>query len=116
MNNLNKIELVSYEEFPEDEYTLAIATVCIDNEHVVSYAKKKTKEGNFFWSTPTIGVKKGGSKVYVECYLNNSRIKEKKILEFIKEKTRTLAQGGRVELTASLAANQNEASNEQLPF
>lgn len=113
---MNKLELISYEEYPDDQYTKAVAIIAIDNEHVVAYAKKKTKDNNYFWAPPSIGVTKNGSKVYIDCYMNNYRIKEKQIQEFIKEKTRMLSQNS-VSFQGSISNTPQEAAgNEQLPF
>lgn len=130
MNQSSPYQLISYEEFPEDQYTMAVAEISIDQQHVVAYAKKKTKEG-FFWGPASIGVTKNGQKKYYHGYMIESRIREKQILEFIKNATRTLSNGNSIAMTGmvnpSQFSNQQQtapvsnfsheaAGNEQLPF
>lgn len=108
-------QLVSYQEFPEDQYTLAVAEILIDNAYTVAYAKKKTKEG-FFWAPPTIGVTQNGQKKYFQGYLIESRTREKQILEFIKNATRSFSNGNTVAMTGTIAPTQGDSANEHVPF
>ncbi len=81
---MSNIELISYKEYPQDQYTKAIATIMIDGKHVVSYAKKATKTGNEFWTSATHNVMDNGEKVYVDGYLNESRSMGKQIMDFVR--------------------------------
>jgi len=111
-------QLSSYEEFPEDPYTLAVAEIMIDNAYTIAYAKKKNKDGNFFWSPASIGVTKNGVKKFYQSYIIESRTREKQILEFIKESTRSYSNGKGVVMSASIVQpiQPGETANEQLPF
>lgn len=117
MNHSNQpYQLISYEEFPEDQYTMAVAEVMIDNAYTVAYAKKKNKEGNFFWGVASIGVTKNGVKKFYQSYIIESRSREKQIIEFIRNSTRSLSNGNGVAMNASITPTQGDSANEHVPF
>lgn len=81
---MRNLELISYKEYPQDPYTKAVTTIRIDGKHVVSYAKKMTKSGNEFWSSPSANVIENGEKVFISGYMPDSRSDEKQIMDFVK--------------------------------
>lgn len=85
---MSNLELISYKEYPSDQYTKAIATIRIDDKHVVSYAKKMTKNGNEFWAPATHSVTENGEKKYVEGYLNDSRSVDREIMDFVRSSSK----------------------------
>ncbi len=77
------LQLISFKEYTSDPYTKAICTVCIDEKHVVSYAKKIMKDGREFWATANHSVLDNGVKAFIDGYLPESRSMEKQIKDFI---------------------------------
>ena len=77
------LELMSYEQYPEDEYTTAVANIRIDGKYIVAYCQKKTKEGGQFWAPASISVKKGGAKTFVQGFMLDSRFEEKRLIDFV---------------------------------
>ena len=106
------IELVSYREFPSDQYTKAVCTVCLDGKYNVSYGKKITKDGKSFWAAATHGVSgDGGAKEYIAGFELDSNKENEKILAFVRS---AASQAQKVPVEASL---QQEVANQQdLPF
>lgn len=81
---MSNLELISYKEYPHDQYTKAVCTIRIDGKHCVSYGKKMTKQGNEFWAPATHNVTENGEKKYVEGYLLDSRMEEREVMEFVR--------------------------------
>lgn len=125
---MNNFEPISYQEYPEDQYTKAIAIVRIDGKHCVSYAKKQTKDGNTFWAPATHSVTENGKKTFIEGYLNESRSTDKALIEFVKQmanKHNYSMQGSLTATNGFVKTTQSQqtfsqpsggAVDEQLPF
>ncbi len=80
---MSKIEFVSHDTFPEDEYTKEIVYICLDGKYRVCYVRKMTKTGGMFWSVPTVGVTKNGNKEFYPAFLQDSNFLEKDIKDFL---------------------------------
>lgn len=79
------IELIKYEEFPNDPYTKAVAVICVDGKYNVSYGKKSMKDGSTYWTAPSFGVFSGnGNKEYYEGFSMDSKKEDQKFKDFIK--------------------------------
>lgn len=83
---MSRIEFISHEAFPEDEYNKEIVYLSVDRLHRVAYVRKKTKEGGLFWSIITIGITKNGRKEYFPSYMQDSNFLEKDIKEFLEKR------------------------------
>lgn len=82
---MSNIELIKFEEFPNDPYTKAIAVLAIDGKYSVSYGKKQTKDGGQYWASPSFGVSgASGSKEYYEGFSMDSKKEDQKFKDFIK--------------------------------
>lgn len=78
------LQLISFKEYPKDQFTRAICTLCIDEKHMVSYGKKILKDGREFWATANHSVQDDDNKkIFIEGYLPESRSMEKQIKDFI---------------------------------
>ena len=115
---MQNLELISYTEYPHDQYTKAIVTIRMDGKHIVSYAQKMSKDGKVFWAPATINVVDSqNQKQYIEGYLLDSRGDELKLMEFIKESAKKVqyaqSLGNPLPAKAEAVAGQN---NEPLPF
>jgi hypothetical protein len=57
-----KYEFLTYEEFTEDQYIMAVAEVCINDVLCLPYVKMKNKDGGHFWGFSGCGAMKNGVK------------------------------------------------------
>lgn len=80
---MSKIEFVSHESFPEDEYTKELVYLCLDSKYRVLYVRKKATNGGLFWSVASLGVKRNGQKEYFPAFLQDSNFLEKDIKAFL---------------------------------
>lgn len=80
---MNKIEFVSHDSFPEDEYTKELVYLCLNGNSRVLYVRKKATNGGLFWSVASLGVKRNGQKEYFPAYLQDSNFLEKDIKAFL---------------------------------
>src|SRR5215475_3028152 len=78
------LELISFKEYPEDQYTKAVAVVCLDGKYNIAYGKKITKDGKCWWGTASLQVTENGKKEYIDGFSMDSNKENTKILEFIK--------------------------------
>lgn len=76
------LKVISYEKY-DSEGTKAICTICIDEKHVVAYAKK-LYEGKEWWTQADHFFKlRNGNKVKIEGYLPESRSMDKQIKDLL---------------------------------
>lgn len=104
----SNIELISYNEYPKDEYTKAICTLCLDGKYVVSFGKKCSKEGKMWWQTASFNIKNDNEKLYVDGFSLDSKKEHEKILDFIR-----LCEKGVTQTPTSMS---EVAANDGLPF
>lgn len=89
---MNDLELVSYKEYPLDQYTKAICIVCIDGKYNVAYGKKLTKEGKSWWAPATFQMAdSAGTKEYVTSFEMDSNKLNEKLLDFVKAAAQGMA-------------------------
>ena len=80
------IELIKFEEYPNDLYTKAIAQLLVDGKYNICYGKKQMKDGGSYWASPSFGVADGsGSKEYYEGFSMDSKKEDQKFKDFIKQ-------------------------------
>ena len=80
---MSNIKFVSHEKFPEDQYTLELIYLLIDDKYRVAYVRKQTKTGGKFWAVPSVAITKNGAKTYYECFLQDSTFLEKDIHQYL---------------------------------
>ncbi len=80
---MSKIEFISHESFPEDEYTKELVYLCLEEKFRVAYVRKPSKNGGSFWSVASVGVKKNGTKEYFAAFLQDSNFLERDIKDFL---------------------------------
>lgn len=83
---MSRIEFISHEEFPEDEYNKEVVYLSIDKLHRVLYVRKKSKDGGLFWSVVTLGITKNGRKEYYPSYMQDSNFLEKDIKDYLEKR------------------------------
>ena len=103
---MNNLELVSYQDYPQDQYTKAVCIVCIDNKYVVAYGKKVTKEGKEWWQSASMSVTKDGVKQFIDGFCLDSKKENEKILDFVRS----------VEKGQQPTSMSEVAPNDGLPF
>lgn len=81
-----KIEFISHDNFPEDEYVKELVYLCLDEKFRVAYARKKSQNGGLFWSVVSLGVKRNGQKEYFPAFLQDSNFLEKDIKDFLEKR------------------------------
>lgn len=115
---MNKIEFISHDAFPEDEYTKELVYLCLDGKYRVAYIRKAAKNGGLFWSVANIGITRNGQKEFFPAFLQDSNFLEKDIKDFLDKRKWE----GRVQSPNQAAKIENPRSmdeaalNEQLPF
>ena len=110
---MSHIELVSHEEFPEDQYTKELAYLLIDGKYRVAYVRKKAKNGGQFWGVASVAVTKDGAKVYYESFMQDSTFLEKDIKSFLDK--RSWEKKG-IHTIASSPATQSSYKEEEIAF
>ena len=80
---MSKIEFVSHEAFPEDEYTKELVYLCLEGKYRVAYVRKAAKNGGLFWSVVSVGATKHGKKEYFDAFVQDSNFIEKDIKNFL---------------------------------
>ena len=79
---MTDLKEISYQKY-DDEKTKAICTICIDDKHIVSYAKK-SYDNREWWTTANHFIKgKNGKNISVEGYLPEGRSMDIKIKQFL---------------------------------
>lgn len=120
--NMTKIEFISHDSFPEDEYTKELVYLCLEGKYRIAYVRKKAGNGGLFWSVASLGVKRNGQKEYFPAFLQDSNFLEKDIKDFLEKRKWE----GRAFASSSLPSSADQitktqsmdevAQNEQLPF
>jgi hypothetical protein len=83
---MSRIAFHDYKTFPNDEFIKEMVYLIIDGKYQVGYIRKTTKNGNSFWAPPSISVSENGVKTYYDSFIQDSRILENEILEYLKNR------------------------------
>jgi hypothetical protein len=118
---MSKIEFISHDSFPEDEYTKELVYLCLEGKYRVAYIRKKASNGGLFWSVASLGIKRNGQKEYFPAFLQDSNFLERDIKEFLeKRKWENRAYdypaGANATATQKPRSMDEVADNDQLPF
>lgn len=120
---MSKIEFVSHEAFPEDEYTKELVYLALEGgKYRIAYVRKAAKNGGLFWSVASVGATRNGQKEFFPTFIQDSNFLEKDIKDFLDKRKWE----GRSVFTSTTPPSPAEAfqprsmdevaSNEQLPF
>lgn len=112
---MSKIEFISHDSFPDDEYVKELVYICLDDKFRVAYVRKKSQNGGMFWSVANVGVKRGGQKEYFPAFLQDSNFLEKDIKDFL-DKRKWEGQSVFTQTTQKATAMSEVAENEAAPF
>lgn len=77
------IEFISYEQFPEDNYTKELVYLQIDGKYRVAYVSKTGKSGQQFWTPLSAGIIKNGQRTYYQAIEYDSSFLKKDIDAFM---------------------------------
>jgi hypothetical protein len=91
---MSAFEFVSYESFPEDEYTKEAVVLCIEKRHRVTYVRKKMQNGSAFWDVISTAVKQHGDKKYLKSYSQDSNFLHEDIKTFLENRAWEKQGGG----------------------
>ena len=80
---MSKIEFISSDLFPDDEYTKEIVYLCLDEKYRVAYVRKPAKNGGKFWTVASVGATKNGQKEFFPAFIQDSNFLEKDIKTFL---------------------------------
>jgi hypothetical protein len=83
---MSKIEFVSHQSFPEDQYVSELVYLCFEGKYRVAYVRKKAASGGQFWSVVTLGITKNGKKLYVPAFLQDSNFLERDVREYLERR------------------------------
>ncbi len=83
---MSKIEFISHERFPEDEYTKELIYLCLESKYRVAYIRKAAKNGGLFWSVASVGITKNGAKQYFPAFIQDSNFLEKDIKDYLESR------------------------------
>lgn len=84
---MSKIEFISHEAFPEDEYVKELVYLCLESKYRVAYVRKKTKTGGLFWSPANVGITKNGRREYFATFMLDSQFMEQDIRKFLEDRS-----------------------------
>lgn len=114
---MSKIEFISHDSFPEDEYTKELVYLCLDGKFRVAYVRKKASNGGMFWSVVSAGITRNGKKEYFPAVMQDSNFLEQDIKKFLDSRSwegRSVHQSA---YTPQPPRSMDEvAQDEQLPF
>jgi len=122
---MNNLEFLDYKQFPEDPYVNAIAEICIDGKHLITYCQKKMKDGGMFWCSPTVSATNGTEKFHFKGYKSDSVKLNDQIIRFIEQNVKQMTLPRKSETITyphTFASNTTPSSmsevdpNGQLPF
>ena len=103
---MNKIEFISHEHFPEDEYTKELVYLCIEGKFRVAYIRKNAKNGGLFWAPASIGIMKNGAKQYFAAFMQDSNFLEKDIKDYLEGRKWESSKGHATDSQRYAAVNQ----------
>jgi len=114
---MSRIEFVSHDSFPEDEYTKELVYICIDGKYRVAYVRKKSQTGGLFWSVASLGLSRNGKKEYYPAFIQDSNFLDRDIKDFL-EKRKWEPSGSQNPLVAPERKNelQKPENEPELPF
>lgn len=107
---MSNFKFVSYQEFPEDQYTKELVYLCFDEKYRVAYVRKQDKNGGKFWSVPSVSVTKDGVKSYCEAFLQDSVFLDKDIKKYLDARSWEKKSSGYPQTTTL------EMKTEDIPF
>jgi hypothetical protein len=84
---MNKIEFVSHEFFPDDEYTKELVYLCLEGKYRIAYVRKKAKNGGLFWSVGSVTANKNGQKEFYPAFMQDSNFLEQDIKNFLENRS-----------------------------
>ena len=83
---MTKIEFISHDSFPEDEYTKEIVYLCLEGKYRIAYVRKSAKNGGMFWGVATVGATRNGQKEFFPAFLQDSNFLEKDIKDYLEKR------------------------------
>lgn len=119
---MSRIDFISHDSFPEDEYTKELVYLCLEGKYRVAYVRKSAKNGGLFWGVASVGATRNGQKEYFPAFLQDSNFLEKDIKDYLdKRKWETSAFANQSQLknpenSPKPQSMDEVANNEQLPF
>lgn len=112
---MSRIDFISHDSFPEDEYCKEIVYLCLEGKFRVAYVRKKVQNGGMFWSVASIGAKRNGVKEYFPAFVQDSNFLEHDIKEFLEKRKWENTISVSAHKVAS-ASNLEVADSPDLPF
>ena len=114
------IEFISYEEFPEDNYTKEIVYLQIEGKYRVAYVPRMMKTGEKKWFPMSTGAIKNGQRQYFPAIEYDSTFVKKDIEAFLEsrpwEKTQIIQQQQKPQQTYTHKDENNQEFQGYLPF
>lgn len=117
---MSKIQFISHDVFPEDEYTKELVYLCLEGKYRIAYVRKKAKNGGLFWCVGSLAATRNGQKEYFPAFLQDSNFLEQDIKEFLEkrkwESGANLASASVFEKPRSMDEISNLANANDMPF
>lgn len=102
---MTDLKEISYETYDDDK-TKALCTICLDNKHLLTYAKKCYDNREWWAMANHFFTLKNGKKISTEGYLPESRSMDKQIKDFL----------SKIEESHKPNSMKEVAEAQQLPF
>lgn len=117
---MSRIEFISSDVFPEDEYTKEIVYLCLEGKYRIAYVRKSAKNGGMFWGVASASATRNGVKEFFPGFIQDSNFLEKDIKEFLDKRKWESHSSHAVDASSYVMAKPTSmgevAENEQLPF
>ena len=84
---MSAFEFISYEKFPEDQYTKEAVCLCFEGKYRVMYIRKKMQNGGMFWDVIGGAVMKDGEKKYLKSFSQDSNFLAEDIKHFLESRS-----------------------------
>jgi len=113
---MSNIKFVSHHYFPDDLYTREVVYISVDDKFSFAYVSRKTKNGDYFWATPSVSLSKDGAKVYLASFLLDSSFLDREIKAFLALRPWETVQPVTQAQTPKVTVNKSTFFDEECPF
>lgn len=113
---MNNFEFIAYKSYPQDQYTMGIATVRAYGKLILKFKHVRKKDGGNFFCAHQMQVTDDAEKKNVPSFMLDSRAEEEMLMEFIRENVKSYSINSQVVVSAISKIPKEVAEEETVPF
>ena len=84
---MTKIKFISAQVYPDDQYTKESVIICLDDKYRFTYIKKSSRNGGFFWVTPSFSTVFDGERSYGNAFELDSKSLEEEVKLYLNQRS-----------------------------